>query len=254
MKVHSLTILHYGADYLSSALRSIYHSVDQCHIFYTPTPSHGHSTNIPPIETREELRQAAYAYDPDYKVKWYDMHGIKFEGNQRDLALATVEADGADIVVVVDCDEIWHSEVLKVSLEYVKYFSQHRDNLVNMTHLWRSFNWACYDNGWPVRFINLTKPKTSEVEYLPTGGPFHFGYAVTDRIMNYKWQIHGHKNELRPDWLGTYWTAWPPIENCHPTNGRNEEGKPFWIPEPFDKDKLPEFMRQHPFWGLDKIE
>ncbi|MHA2344344.1 MAG: hypothetical protein ACXADW_21005 [Candidatus Hodarchaeales archaeon] len=253
MKVHSLTILHYGADYLSSALRSIYHSVDQCHIFYTPTPSHGHSTNIPPIETREELRQAAYAYDPDYKVKWYDMHGIKFEGNQRDLALATVEAAGADIVVVVDCDEIWPDKLLNIFLDEMKNINA-RNWLVNMIHFWRSFNWGCYDEGWPVRIIDLRFNEGTQYLSKTIGQVYHFGYAVTDRVMNYKWQIHGHKNELRPNWFSTHWAFWPPLDNCHPTNGRNEEGKPFWIPEPFDKNKLPEFMRQHPFWGLEKIE
>lgn len=256
MKVHSLTILHYGKDYLPYALRSVYHSVEQLHVFYTPTPSHGHQTDTPPIETKEELIKAAYAYDPENKVKWYDMLGVNQEGPQRDLALKTVAAAGAEIVLVVDCDEIWHRYVLRVSLEYVKYFSLHRNNLVNMGHLWRSFNWICYDQGWPVRFINLTKPEpeAGEAEYLPSGGPFHFGYAVTDKVMKYKWQIHGHKNELRPRWLTDIWPTWPPPDNCHPTNGRNERGEPFWTPEPFDKDRLPAFMADHLFWGLEKIE
>jgi hypothetical protein len=249
MKVHSLTILHYGNDYLSYALRSVYHSVDQCHIFYTPTPSHGHVTNTPPIETKEELMQAAYAYDSDNKVKWYDMLGITHEGSQRDLALRTVEAAGAELVLVVDCDEVWHSEVLKVSIEYAKYFSGYRNNLVNMAHLWRSFNWVCYDEGWPVRIINLTKPKTSDITYLPSGGPFHFGYAVTNRVMQYKWQIHGHKNELRPNWFDDKWSKWPPPNDCHPTNDNN-----FWTPESFNKAQLPVFMAEHPFFGMDKIE
>jgi len=83
------------------------------------------------------------------------------------------------------------------------------------------------------------------------GKVLHFGYAITDAIMRYKWEIHGHKGELRPHWLDDVWPEWPPPDNCHPTNGRNERGEPFWSPKMFDKTKLPDFMREHPFWGLD---
>lgn len=267
MKVHSLTILHYGRDYLGYALQSVYHSVDQCHIFYTPTPSHGHSADTPPVETKEELMQAAYAYDPDDKIKWYDMLGVVNEGPQRDLALKTVESAGAELVVVVDCDEVWQQDVLQLMLIGIWENGKVRDNLVNMAHLWRSFNWICYDDGWPNRIIDLRFPARPGVwAYLSNkefGRIFHFGYATTDQVMRYKWQIHGHKNELRPDWFDDGWARWPPHTeeikeiafergwdiSVHPTNEEN-----FWVPEPFDKKQLPEFMRQHPFYGLDKIE
>lgn len=252
MKVHSLTILHYGKDYLSYALQSIYHLIDQLHIFYTPTPSHGHQVNISPIETKEDLQQAAYAYDPDNKIRWYDVLGLKNEGEQRNLALKTIEAAGAELIVVVDCDEIWNRTVLDKFIYRVYGSNKGRNWLVNMIHFWRSFNYACQDNGWPVRIIDLRYQEGTE--YLSNGKVYHFGYAVTDKIMNYKWQIHGHKSEIRPEWFQDKWSAWPPVENCHPTNGRNEQGEPFWMPEPFDKEQLPDFMRQHPFYNLEKIE
>jgi hypothetical protein len=161
---------------------------------------------------------------------------------------------GADLVVVVDYDEIWPQDILALFLSEVWEKGVARNNLVNMIHFWRSFNWGCPDQGWPVRIIDLRY--NNGTHYLPSelGRVFHFGYAVTDQVMRYKWEIHGHKNEMRPGWLTDIWPAWPPRDNCHPTNGRNEAGKPFWTPEPFDKGKLPDFMRAHPFWELDKIE
>jgi len=253
MQIHSLTILHYGKDYLPYALQSVYHSVDACHIFYTPTPSHGHQTDTTPIESREELQSAAYTYNPDGKIKWYDMLGIRQEGPQRDLALQTVQAAGADIVVVVDYDEVWRRDILELYLSNIIERGAVRNNLVNMIHLWRSFNWAIADNGWPVRIIDLRYSDGTEYMH-PKWGVYHFGYAVTNRVMKYKWEIHGHKNEMRASWLEDIWATWPPPDNCHPTNGRNEDGEAFWTPEPFDKNRLPEFMREHPFWGKDKIE
>ena len=249
MRVHSLTILHYGKDYLPYAIKSVYDNVDKAHVFYTPTPSHGHSTDILPIETKEQLLQAAYAYDPADKVRWYDMLHVRHEGIQRDTALDIVKADGADMIVVLDCDEVWPAGLAHEFIHVASQSNTVRNWLVNMTHFWRSFNWACNDQGWPVRIIDLRHD--NGVAYLPqeSGKIFHFGYAIRDKVMRYKWQIHGHKNELRQNWFDDKWSQWPPPNDCHPTNDKG-----FWIPEPFDKGKLPDFMRIHPFYNLERID
>ncbi len=265
MNVHSYIIIHYGRDYLGYALRSIYPCVDQIHVIYTPHPSHGYQPDIPPIESKEQIQQSIPAEVFD-KVHWYEMQGVYQEGQQRDAALKICQDAGADIVLVVDCDEVWSKEALENALIFVDAHHQHkpaRNFLVNMVHLWRSFNWCCRDLNWPVRLIDLTVNESSiacakafEVVYVPTdiGRVYHFGYATRDELMRYKWQIHGHKGELRSGWLENEWQAWPPVENCHPTNDRNNEGIGFWNPEPFDKQQLPALMREHPFWDLERIE
>lgn len=247
MNIQSYTILHYGKDYLSYALRSVYHSVDRLNIFYTPDPSHGHTTNVNPPETKEELMKAAFAYDPDSKIKWYDMLVVTNEGKQRDLALQTCQDNGAELVVVVDYDEIWHKEQLELALVNA-WESTFRNHFVNMIHFWRSFDWACRDDNWPVRIIDLRAPNKA-INYIPreVAQVFHFGYAVRDEIMRYKWEIHGHKNELKPDWLDKTW-AYAKLKNCHPTNDN------FWNADVFDKRKLPELMWNHPFWNLEIID
>ncbi len=262
MQIHSLTILHYGADYLNYALKSVYPHIDKAHVFYTSTPSHGHSTSIPPVESRDALMREAFRADAyesfkgngKGKVIWHDLPTITHEGPQRDFALQQVRKAGADMVVVVDCDEIWPDGLLPTFINYARA-NKARNHLVNMMHFWRSFNWACQDQGWPVRIIDLREDEAM-VNYIPAdlGRVLHFGYAVRDRVMRYKWLIHGHKNELRPEWFMTKWAAWPPVDDCHPTNGRNDDGEPFWTPKPFDKATLPEFMREHRFYGADRIE
>lgn len=249
MKVHSLTILHYGKDYLPYAIKSIYDSVDRCHVFYTPTPSHGHTTNIPPIETKEQLLVAAHGYDPDNKVRWYDVENLRYEGQHRDLALQTIVGAGADLVLVLDYDEVWPDGLADELIGLVSQSNSARNWLINMVHFWRSFNWACYDQGWPVRIIDLRH--FNGTAYLPaeSGRVYHFGYAITDKVMRYKWAIHGHKNEMRPGWLDNIWPQWPPPGDCHPTNDKG-----FWQPQPFDKLQLPEFMKSHPFYNLEMID
>jgi hypothetical protein len=187
------------------------------------------------------------------------MTNVFQEGQQRDLAVQICKDAGADIVLVVDCDEVWSRAALENTLIFVRANHQHkpvRDFLVNMVHLWRSFNWCCRDQNWPVRLIDLSVDEKSHVYvHSDMGKVYHFGYAIRNDIMTYKWQIHGHKGELRPGWLENEWQASPPVENCHPTNGRDSKtGKGFWNPEPFDKEQLPELMREHPFWDMERIE
>lgn len=247
MKVVSYTITHYGADYIGYALRSVIDQVDLAYVIYTPHPSHGHQTATRPPETKEQIWQATEIGSD--KIRRYEMSGLLYEGPQRDHAVGLCKAAGAEMILVVDCDEIWGQETLSAALYYAWHENRARNWLVNMTHLWRSFNFACRDEGWPVRIIDLRH--TDGIGYIPKefGEIWHFGYAVRDEIMRYKWQIHGHKQELRPDWLETRWSAWPPPADCHPTNERG-----FWNPEPFDREKLPGFMREHPFYNLEKID
>lgn len=250
MNLHAYTILHYGRDFLPYAIRSVYDFVDFHHIIYTPHPSHGYITNTPPIETREELVAASKQYDPDNKIRWWDVDNFYEEGKHRDWAVNTCRKSGANVILVVDADEVWPAETLTKALAHI---DQNRAGrwLVNMVHFWRSFNWVCRDNAWPIRFFDFRPGVTLDQAYLPkeTGDIYHFGYAVTEQVLRYKASIHGHHGEWRPDWFDTKWAAWPPPEDCHPTNERG-----WWNPEPFDKEQLPEFMRSHPFWGRERVE
>lgn len=247
--IHAYVVIHYGRDYLPYALRSIIDHVDQVHILYTPHPSHGHSTTAPCPETKDDIFQVADIGSP--KVRLYELSGIRQEGPQRDYAVELCRKAGAEMVLVVDCDEVWPSEVLGRALEYAWTENKARSWLVNMLHFWRSFNFVCRDEGWPVRIIDLRHP-LGTVGYISKeeiGQVMHFGYAVPNAIAAYKWLIHGHKYELRRDWFETKWNAWPPPPDCHPTNDQG-----FWNPEPFDKERLPLLMREHPFWGKERID
>lgn len=249
MKVHSYTVVHYGADYISYALRSIYEHVDQAHIIYTPHPSHGHQTDQPPIETRDEIQAAALAYDPERKIRWYDIRNAYYEGKHRDQAVKICKDAGAEMILVVDYDEVWPQSTLKTALSRVAESNFAREWRINFTHLWKSFDYACYDQGWPARILDLRH--NDEVAYIPKefGEIYHFGYAVRDEVMRYKISIHGHKNEMRQDWLEKQWAAWPPAKDCHPTNEED-----FWTPVKIDKHELPLIMREHPYYDLERIE
>jgi len=244
MRVVSYTIVHYGKDYIDWALRSVQNSVHHSNVIHTPHPSHGHRTNIQPIESLQDIQSAV-----SVKAVWYQTDGIYEEGRQRDhcVRLCAVQ-DEADLILVLDYDEVWPEQTLKAALDYVWQQDKARNWLINFTHLWKSFNYVCRDEGRPVRIIDLRH--RDGIGYIPKelGEIYHFGYAVSDRVMRYKWQIHGHKSELRANWMQDKWLAWPPVDDCHPTNDRG-----FWTPEPFDRTRLPKLMRNHPYYNLEVI-
>jgi len=178
------------------------------------------------------------------KVKWHKPERLwKKEGDHRDYALSLCSGD---LVLVVDCDEVWHPPVLEKALK-MAWDGSVRDWLINFTTPWRSFNFVCRDNLWPIRIIDRRHEGTA---YLPkeTGEIFHFGYCTTEKILNYKMKVHGHLNQWRPGWYEEKWSAWPPVDDCHPTDVG------IWHPESYDRMKLPKIMRGHKFWDLARIE
>jgi hypothetical protein len=241
MRVEGLMVLHYGLDYIGSALRSIYDQVDRINIVYTPHPSHGTPTSLPAPDSRENLRAAALAAGP--KMQWHEVDRFYQEGPHRDYALSLCRGD---LALVVDADEVWHPHVLEAALRHA-YDNVARDWLINFTTPWRSFGWVVRDNMWPVRIIDLRRPRSAGPGYVPQelGEIYHFGYAIRDLIMKYKISIHGHHGEWRPDWYETKWLAWPPRPDCHPTCVDT------WFPEPFDRHLLPEVMWGHPFFNVE---
>jgi len=240
MRVESYTILHYGKDYLRHALMSVLDHVDRAHVVYCPHPSHGSRTDLPCPETRDELREAVSGLP---KIQWHDVDFWR-EGQHRDWALAQCKGE---LALVVDADEVWDPDVLDACLRWAWDRSVQTWRL-NFTHLWRSFSWACTDGMWPDRIHDKRHDRKERYGYLPKdlGDQWHFGYAVRSEIQHYKWAVHGHVSEFRPEWWDK-WDAWPPVEDVHPTCLNT------WFPKPIDKGRLPAVLTHHPFVDLEPI-
>lgn len=239
MRVESYTALHYGKDYLRWAMLALRYHVRRAHVVYVPRPSHGHRTNLPCPETRDELR--AEVADLPW-VAWHDA-SFRHEGKHRDFALSLCEGD---LALVVDADEVWAGDVLGRVLRHVYDEAKARQWLVNFSTPWRSFDWLCTDEMWPVRIHDLRQhAKTGSYVPKELGPVYHFGYAVTDRVMRYKTAVHGHKGEWREGWLEEKWDRWPPSRDVHPTC------EDTWHPEPFSRYDLPRLMWDHPFHKLN---
>lgn len=249
-KIVSLSIIHYGVSYLPYALQSVLPFVEKAGIFYSSNPSHGTQLTIPPIETRKEIETCL---PNDNKIDFVETSGFKHEGQHRDFSQYYLEVTyKPDYIIVLDYDEVWPKETLTNVIEWLENLNEDEKRhqwLLNFTHFYRSWNEVCKDNMWPIRVIDCNTDEG--IGYLPQelGDIYHFGYAIEDKVLNYKIRCHGHIAEWRKNWLKDKWYNYQSgiTKDVHPTC------EDTWNPQPFNKMKLPDFMHLHSYFGLEKI-
>lgn len=244
MKVIAYTALHYGTDYLGYAIQSIIDQVDEYYVLYSKIGSHGHRTNEHCPDSRADLYAIAHTVAGN-KLRWIDGEW-PYEGAQRD-AIHTIAPD-AEVVIVLDADEVWPEGILSNAIRYVDNSTTQRWR-VPFVHYWRSF-YRCvlHDPAFPIRII---KPHAEASEKtLPTKQYInHMGYAQRSEIVRYKLLTHGHKNEFRRDvdWFRDIFMANRQTD-CHLV------GSEWWNPETVNPwNYLPEFMKSHPYANLEVI-
>jgi hypothetical protein len=243
--------LHYGSEYLAWSVRSIQHAVDEIHVLYSAKPSFGHGTRLPCPDTEERLVTEARRFlDNQSKLHWHRIEDAGNEGQHRDRLRSLTDAK---MVVHVDADEVWDPESLADSIVHARELGiySHRARFV---HFWRSFGHLCEDQAWPERIFDWRKVHHStgyisrQAQRVPV---LHFGYAQSELLMRYKWQIHGHQNELRQGWLEQKFIPWVPgINDVHPTC------VDFWNPKPTPEELKPVLQRllgDHPYFGQELI-
>lgn len=246
MRIISFTVLHYGSCYLKYALASVNPAVDAQYVLYTSQGSHGHRTSLPCPDTRDQLAALAIAGAGD-KLRWVEKD-FDSEGQQRDY-IHQLEPD-ADVIIVVDADEIWSELALSEGISKVttRDFVAKRQR-VPFWHYWRSFKRGfMHDPAWPERIICPKVNNNDRATLMTEGQIHHFGYAQRSEIVRYKLETHGHHNEFRHDvdWFTDVFMANRQTD-CHPV------GSDAWNCEDMDVSALPSVLNDHPFRDLDVI-
>jgi hypothetical protein len=250
MKIIAYTALLYGSDYLAYAIRSVIDYIDEYHVIYdaSGTGSHGSKTDRVCPDKRQVLYDIAQRAAGD-KLRWHE-GTWPYEGAQRDAIYQY--APDADVILVLDADEVWPECLAKLPLEMEPL---HRNVRLPMVHFWRSFSrCVLHDPAYPVRVIC---PKSADGEVgidsarLPDRRKAiaHFGYAQRPEIVEFKQHTHGHRGQWRTDidWFRERFMA-NAQHDCHPV------GSEYWNPEAVNPlDYMPSFMSEHPYFGLDVI-
>lgn len=262
MKVIAYTALHYGSDYLGWAIRSVIDHIDEYHVLYSAQGSHGSRTDLVCPDTRETLYTIAENAAGD-KLNWHDGDWTQ-EGQQRDSIFEYAPA--ADVIVVLDADEIWPSGLIRMILSCPPPIGVDKYRLP-MIHMWRSF-WKgiLHDPAYPVRIIypkwehgNGETITLSEVTVASFNGDYqektepivHLGYAQRPEIVQYKQHTHGHKGEWRKDvdWFNDVFMNNERTKDLHPV------GSDYWNYElVYPLDYMPAFMVEHPYFTMATIE
>jgi hypothetical protein len=247
MKTLAYIPLFYGKEYLEYVLKSLEGNVDDILILYTDHPSYGHGSELSNPETKEELK----AITDKFNCIWQDIpQNLTGEGRHRDLA--EKHASNYDVLMAVDSDEVWKPETIEpcIKAAYDGKERRYRTNHQGWYHFWRSFNEVFRDGFEPERFINMRRHTPDKGRVLEPV-IYHFGYANSIRLQEYKMSIHGHKSEVSNQWFTDKWLNYKRDEtkNMHPSS------RDVWKEtEPFNKETLPDHMKDHPYFNLDRIE
>ncbi len=238
--------LHYGKDYLRESLLSVIDHVEKFVVIYSETPSYGHGTNVVCPEREIELFTIAMEVCGS-KLEW---RKEKFgnEGEHRGFIYNFTE--GFDLVLAVDADEVFDQESLKAALQFAYEGDKRYYGIAGYINFWRSFSFACYDGYLPVRITNLHNPENSG-QGTAICKIYHFSCAQSKSIMDYKYIIHGHKDELRPDWLQNTYYRWTPEDNF---NDLHPVAIGLWNATYFDKNTMPDILKKHPNFNKHIID
>lgn len=240
-KVLGYMPLHYGKDYLRESLESVRDHVDQFVVLYTEIPSYGFGTTMRCPDSEAEMRAIAEDVLGD-KLIWVK-GGWGQEGAHRGEILRY--SGGFDLILTLDADEVYCQKTLPTAIETFMQTGNRYGMIGGYVNFWRSFNHACYDGFTPVRMTKVMSDPDAGSVVVPCT-VYHFSTAQRREIMEYKLDIHGHKNEIRPRWLEDVYFS-DVMEDLHLTSFG------LWNATPFDKTTLPESLKKHAYYNLERI-
>lgn len=232
MKTLAYIPLHYGAEYLNACIKALHDHVEKIVILYTSQPSYGHSQNWQCPESEQELKDIAFAASS--KVEW--VPGIYTRENQHRSRIMEF-ADGYDLILSADADEVWHPEDIQPALKAAYDGTCKRYGIDGFVNHWKRFSLHCHDGFRPIRIVRVDNKYDGEG--VVKARIYHFGYCQKLQIIKYKWSCHGHHNELRDNWLEEKMLS-ETLTDLHPV------AIGLWNAADYDTSTMPEVLKNHP--------
>lgn len=231
MKLIGYIALHYGCEYLRESIMSYNDLVDKIIILYAEKPSYGQDGGMQCPESEQQLKDLVFS--ATNKAEWVKVNP-RHEGEHRGEIWKY--SDGYDLIVTADSDEVFKPDELEQAVRFCIDNDYQRYGVDGFINFFRDFNHVCLDGFRPIRFY---KPKATKQETVVKCTVYHFGYAQRLEMLEYKFSVHGHKTELRPNWINEVYKT-DRDSDLHPVSIA------LWNSIPFDKNTLPEFLKAHP--------
>lgn len=244
MKVLGFMTIHYGLEYLKESLLSVKDHVDAMVISYVHKPSHGFRTILECPDKAEDIRRVCEQVLGD-KLIWDEAEFYGAEWEHRNVAKKY--SDKFDIILTIDADEVFDSTEIERALKYAYTNKERYFGIKGYLNFWRSFNHICLDGFRPIRIENLNNHNMLQNLECPLT-IYHFSTAQSKAVMEYKYSCFGHANEIKNNYLEDIFYKWTPDNNfsdLHPVSMN------LWNAIKYDKNKLPEILKQHP--NFDKV-
>lgn len=245
MKVIGFLTIHYGKEYLKECLTSIKDHCEKVVVAYTSNPSHGFGTTDICPDSKEEIKAICESVLGSQLI--WDENNYSQE-NQHRRQVHNYSA-GYDLVLTIDADEVFEPSEINAALDYAYSHPQRYYGIKGYINFWRSFDYACFDGFRPIRIENLHRSNVDQNHECPLT-IYHFSTAQSEPVMRYKYKIFGHASEIKPDWLDKTHYGWRPDNNfgdLHPVSIG------LWNAIMFNKNNLPEFLKQHPNFNKELI-
>lgn len=242
-KVLGYIPLHYGAEYLRESIRSMDPHVEKIIVVYCPKGSQGHATSTPCPESEELLMRIAH--ESSQKIEW---HKVQFFGEGAHRSYIMQFSEGYDIIFTLDADEIVNQDDIGPAIQQAFESDKRNISIKGFINFWRNFEHVCLDGFLPFRMINL---RNREGNATIECRIYHFGTCQSINTIRYKWLVSGHKNEIKHDWIDGCYLKWTPENNfgdLHPVS------RDLWNTIPFDKNTLPEDLKQHPNFNKHLVQ
>jgi len=235
MRVIGFMTIHYGVEYLKESLQSIVNHCDKVVVAYTPSPSHGFGSTLTCPDSPDTIYKICKEVLSE-KLIW-DVGYYSGEGQHRSVIYKY--SNGYDLILSIDADEVFEEKDLPSALEYAYEGNARRYGIDGYLNFWRSFNHVCTDGFRPIRIENLNNNNSSQ-DLNCKLTIYHFSTAQSEPIMRYKYGVFGHASEIKPNWLeGTYFGWDGKTDDVHCV------AYGIWNPVLFNKNTLPESLKQH---------
>lgn len=245
-KTLGFMVLHYGKDYLREALLSVVDHVDVMVIAYSTQPSQGHATSLPCPDKKEELYIICSEVMKG-KLIWDEATFYPNENSHRDVRYKYVKPHH-EFILTIDADEVMVG--IPEALQYASLNPEQYFGINGYVNFFRSFEWVCYDGFRPIRIEKLRKKNGTQNLNCPLT-VYHFSTALREELMRYKYSAFGHANEVKKNYLDEIFYKWHPVNN--PIGDLHCVSIGLWNAVPFDKTRLPDYLKQHPNYNLEII-